>query len=790
MKRVSIVLTAAAALLAAAGLAALPRPAPAGAEAGTSVEAAPEGTPVQAAAPVDVPVVIPAAPDPGPRFDPATLAPYFTSKQLQAARARFEAGLYADALQQFTKADDGSPQVAFLRGLCALELGRNEEAAKLLAPLPEKLPALADRIQWNLGLARERAGDRAGAAEAWALVPEGSARKDDARLALARVLAQMSRGADALEVLKPLLDRKPGWGNNYGSASLLASGDIYAKRGEKKQAKEAYLRVWSEHALSVEADDAKKRADALGATPTLAHRVARAQVYLDAHRNKEGIEQLRPLLAQLKMPDPVACEARFALGRGYRKMREHSKAIPLLDEVAKSCKDPALRARALYVLGQSATIVAPERAVGVYETLAKDFPDHNFADDALLFLAELHERAGEMAKARKALQRLVDGYPQGDYRADALFRLYWIDRKAGRDTRSLEALQTLERDYADAPDSTPVQRALYWQGRTLVALDRKVEAAAAWEKIVREHPAGYYAMLARGRLLHLDAALATAAEATLPTNATPEPIALYTAGLDGDPHFAAAIELIRLGFPKLATDELLRIDREAARTKAGSSEPVLLVAWLLDRVEARRAAHQIARTELRSLLRGSPTGQAAARFRIAFPLAYRDLIERHAETYGVPADLMQALMREESSLDPQVVSWAGAVGLTQLMPSTAQAVARQLKLGKPSVAELRDPDLNVRLGTAYLGQLLTRWKGNPALATASYNAGPGAVAKWLGERSHLELDEFVEEIPIEETRNYVKRVLGSFTTYRLTYGSGDERFLSLVPARADGKAVR
>ena len=228
----------------------------------------------------------------------------------------------------------------------------------------------------------------------------------------------------------------------------------------------------------------------------------------------------------------------------------------------------------------------------------------------------------------------------------------------------------------------------------------------------------------------------------------------------------------------------------AARAQAGSAEPVLLVAWLLDHVEARRAAHHIARTELRELVRGTPEGDAAAHFRIAYPLAYRDLIERHAKSYGVPADLMQALMREESSLDPEVMSWAGAVGLTQLMPSTARAVARQLKLGQPSVAELRDPDLNVRLGTAYLGQLLDRWKGNPALATASYNAGPGAVARWLGERKHLELDEFVEEIPIEETRNYVKRVLGSFTTYRLTYGSGEERFVSLVPARADGKALR
>jgi soluble lytic murein transglycosylase len=217
---------------------------------------------------------------------------------------------------------------------------------------------------------------------------------------------------------------------------------------------------------------------------------------------------------------------------------------------------------------------------------------------------------------------------------------------------------------------------------------------------------------------------------------------------------------------------------------------VLLVAWLLDRVEARRAAHQIARTELRERIRGRPEGEALTDFRIAYPLAYRDLVERHAGEHGVPADLMQALMREESSLDPQIVSWAGAVGLTQLMPGTARAMARRLKIAPPSDGDLRDPDLNVRLGAAYLGELLRRWNGNPALAAASYNAGPGAVSRWLRERGSLEMDEFVEEIPIEETRNYVKRVLDSFTTYRLTWGQGEERFVALEPVRADGRALR
>lgn len=734
-------------------------------------------------------------PDPrGPLFDFAQIRPHFAEGPLARARARFAEGRWSEALRLFTEHDDGSPQVALMRGFAALELGRAEEAAQILAPLPELLPAIADRVRWNLGLALERMGDAAGAAEAFAAVPPTSVRHDEARLARARALEKLGRLDEALEVLAPLREKPaPAWGNDHGATALFHAGELHLRQGNRDAARAAWLRLWSEHPLAPQAEDARQRADALGGPgPSLAQRVERAKRFLDAHKNREGTDQIAELLPRLQLPDPLACEAHYALGRGYRKMREHRRAIPILEAVAARCADPSIRVRALYVLGQSTTIVAPEKAFGVYETIVADFPDHAFADDALLFLAELHDRAGDAEATRAALQRLVDGYPEGDYRADALFRLFWTDRKAGARRRALEALRLIERDYGDAPDATALERSLYWQGRVLVELDRPVEAAATWEKLVREHPAGYYAMLARGRLGDLSPDRAVRLAATLPAPREEDaPPALHEGTLGADPRFRAALELLRLGFPALATEELLRIDRAAARAAAGGShEPVLLIAWLLDRAEARRAAHHIARTELRELIRGRPEGDALAHFRIAYPLAFRDLIERHAAEHGVPPDLMQALMREESSLDPQVVSWAGAVGLTQLMPSTARAVAQRLKLPPPSARQLRDPDLNVRLGTAYLGQLLRRWDGNPALAAASYNAGPGAVARWLRERGHLELDEFVEEIPIEETRNYVKRVLDSFTTYRLAWGEGEERFVAFEPVRADGRALR
>ncbi|AKU91276.1 transglycosylase SLT domain-containing protein [Vulgatibacter incomptus] len=725
----------------------------------------------------------------GDRFGEARLAPYFADGKLRTARQRFETEKYAEAYRVFTEADDGSVQVAWLRALSALEIGKEKEAAAILQSLLPRYPALAPRIAWHLGLARERMDRMADAAKAYAEVPEGSVLADDARLAQARTLRQSGNARGALAPLAALRERAaPAWGVDYGASALFLAAELHAQLGEKKQAREAWLRLWSEHPLAPQAEDARQRAEAISRDPpTLRHQVRRAQGFLDVERNREGTEQIEKLLPSLKLPDALACEARFALGRGYRKLRQHTQAIATLEPVVGQCKEPALRVKALYILGYSASIVAPARAVEVYELLAKDYPGHSFADDALVYAAELRLRAGDRAGARAELVRMVEEYPDGDFRPDGLFRLFWIDRDAGEAAKGLEFLQRIERDYASAPDPIDLERSLYWQARTFADLGRKVEAVVTYERLLRSHPAGYYAMLARGRLGALAPRLAAEIEAQLPeVPAFLPPIELSVGALRDEPRFASAVELLRLGFPKAATDELLAIDRKALRTK-GSLEPVLLVAWLLDRAEARRPAHQIARAELKALVRGRPEGNDAIHFRIAFPMAYRDLIEKHAKQFKVPPDLMQALMREESSLDPNVVSWAGAIGLTQLMPSTAQAVATKLKLGKVPPASLRDPELNVTLGTAYMGSLLERWGGNPALAAASYNAGPGAVARWLADRGDRQLDEFVEEIPIEQTRHYVKRVLGSFNAYRLVYGKGDARFLAMAPAKAKGK---
>lgn len=144
--------------------------------------------------------------------------------------------------------------------------------------------------------------------------------------------------------------------------------------------------------------------------------------------------------------------------------------------------------------------------------------------------------------------------------------------------------------------------------------------------------------------------------------------------------------------------------------------------------------------------------------------------------YETPADILEpaltnAIARQESNFDTEAVSSANARGLMQLLPATAAQVARRLNIASSTPRLTSDPALNLRLGSAYLAEILDRFSGNLALAAAAYNAGPRRVQEWLGTYGDptigaLPLIDWIEQIPFGETRNYVQRVVENAVVYR------------------------
>jgi soluble lytic murein transglycosylase len=129
------------------------------------------------------------------------------------------------------------------------------------------------------------------------------------------------------------------------------------------------------------------------------------------------------------------------------------------------------------------------------------------------------------------------------------------------------------------------------------------------------------------------------------------------------------------------------------------------------------------------------------------------------------------LIREESRFDPAAVSPAGAYGLMQLMPGTAQSTARSLGLAVPDQRGLVDPATNITLGAGVLKAELVRF-GRPDLALAAYNAGPNLVRRWMNEHPGADADTFIETVPYGETRGYIKTVQQSAAMYRWLYQDG------------------
>ncbi len=173
---------------------------------------------------------------------------------------------------------------------------------------------------------------------------------------------------------------------------------------------------------------------------------------------------------------------------------------------------------------------------------------------------------------------------------------------------------------------------------------------------------------------------------------------------------------------------------------------------------------------------------------LRYPRPYGEVIAQASKLTQVPADWILAVIRQESLFRKDAVSRADARGLMQMQPATAASVARRWHLPAPSRDSLFDPTVAVRLGAAYVRELLDRYGNQLDLGLAAYNAGPISVARWLPPQS-LDADIWIENIPYSETRGYVQHVLEHIVAYAVMRDAEPPRLSALLPLVAPAAAA-
>jgi len=277
---------------------------------------------------------------------------------------------------------------------------------------------------------------------------------------------------------------------------------------------------------------------------------------------------------------------------------------------------------------------------------------------------------------------------------------------------------------------------LYWKARILESTGMAMDAKAQYRALALER--GYYGFLAADRI---GAPYAMQHE---PVEAKPEEVSAMLAR----PGIQMARELYLLG-------QITDARRQWQYTTHRMNNRDLAVAAVVASEWGwyDRAILTVAKSDFHDDLE------------LRFPVLYRDLIEENAQRHGIDTSWVYGIVRQESAFVPDARSPVGALGLMQLMPATGRLTARKLRVPARSTHALLDIENNLRLGTGYLREMLDRYAGNQVLATASYNAGPNRIVEWLEGEDAMDAEVWIETIPYNETRNYVKNVLAYTAVY-------------------------
>ncbi|TFG35861.1 MAG: tetratricopeptide repeat protein [Nitrospirales bacterium] len=452
--------------------------------------------------------------------------------------------------------------------------------------------------------------------------------------------------------------------------------------------------------------------------------VRRASNLINRMHYKSAESALRGALAE----DDGTLEKEIfrSLGLTLFRQKKYQEAA----EIYKKVNDRYWEVRSLYRSGQKDVIAA------AMDDLLKS-KDRRIGS-ILTAVAADKRREGNTDEAVRLYRKIIDRYPSD--KEDALWGIGWTYFLNGDYREAHEVFARLYSSYGN-------RKYLYWKARSLEASG---EEATDLYSALLNNKRDFYSLMTYKKIKAGGGKLAKDQSKIFKS--------VIPAGTISQKKNDRIEALTDLGFSREALSELIRLSKNMS-----SMEDVVYACSKFQEFGSYDYSVRLAKK--------LPLMESLHQF--LYPRAYWPKVEGLAERYDIDPFLVLAIVREESRFDADARSVAGALGLMQLMPKTAYRLDNRLGLGIDNSYEILNVKNNLHLGTYYLSSLVKEF-GSYTYAIAAYNAGEKIVKKWRKQKRYRSTDEFIEDIPYEETRNYVKRVLTSLFEYKRISSAGDD----------------
>lgn len=558
--------------------------------------------------------------------------------------------------------------------------------------------------------------------------------------------------------------------NSYVRKATYEAARTYEKLGEWKKAQDTYQKLLHANDADTIAKSSLNALQKLVAGHselqiTRNQRMTHGMVRFNGGQLTSALSEFRKAATGTK--DTITARATYYIGRTYYRQRKYDSALEAYNKVVSLYPTSGYLTRALY---QSTLCYRRKKQPQIAEKHLNAFIEKHswsaLADNALYDLGWVLENEKQYDKAIASYRRLTSQYTHSDLLPRAYWRIGWIQFRNERYADCIQTFTTLMKGF---PNDSFAKAALFWIGKSHERQNRLKAAETAYSEIVKANH-WYYSAPAKEHLKRLrskiDAPIKPETLEISRARVTLDNPAWKNIGSKKTPRVE---QLMRL---KLFEDALTELEGTIRRNSANLQDNYYNLILCLEKLKKFQQAHRYADKLSRlQAFRGKNNAIPIELYRLLYPLYYTDYLQKHTTTYEIDALFVAAMIREESRYNADIVSRSGAVGLMQIMPATGRELANRLKIPRFSTKMLYNPDVNIQMGAWYMKSLMNQFDNNHALVAGAYNGGPGRMRRWIEAKKIPDLDEFVEDIWIDETRRHIKKVIDSYIIYQELYSN-------------------